>query len=220
MKSKILFGMLFIVVGITYGLQEMGLINNLGIDWNIIFPGILIIVGLTILFNNHNIIFGGIITFLGLVNLLDTWYPQVNKIIFPGILVIVGIEILFGNLFKKYKANNKTNFVNTDAINVNVFLGGIEKKVIANNFKGGKVSAFLGGIELDLTEIKLSSDAILEVNTFMGGVEIKLPPNIRIQSDIIGFLGGVEIKYRTIEIAGNYTLILRGTAILGGVEVK
>ncbi len=221
MKSKILFGLLFVAVGVVYGLQELGMITDIGLTANVIFPIIMIVVGLIILFNNHNIIFGGILTFLGFVNLLNDWYPQLNKIIFPGILVIIGIEILLGGIFKRI-ARPRDNFSidNNDEINAIAVLGGVEKQVVSKNFKGGKVDAFLGGIVLDLTEIKLTSDAIIDVNAFMGGVEIKLPSNIRIRSDVNGFLGGVEIKRRSIETNGEYILILRGTAILGGIEVK
>lgn len=221
MKSKILFGLLFVVVGVIYGLQELGMITDIGLTANVIFPSIMIIIGLIILFNNHNIIFGGIVTFLGVVNLLDDWYPQLNKIIFPGILVIIGIEILLGGIFKRVvRPRDNLSIDNKDELNAIAVLGGVEKKVVSQNFRGGKVDAFLGGVVLDLTEIKLTSDAIIDVNAFMGGVEIKLPSNIRIRSDVNGILGGVEIKHRSIEPTSDYILILRGTAVLGGIEVK
>lgn len=221
MKSKILFGLLFVAVGVIYGLQELGMITDIGLTANVIFPTIMIVVGLIILFNNHNIIFGGIVTFLGLVNLLNDWYPQLNKIIFPGILVIIGIEILLGGIFKRIaRPRDNLSIDSNDEINAIAVLGGVEKQVVSQNFKGGKADAFLGGVVLDLTEIKLTSDAIIDVNAFMGGIEIKLPSNIRIRSDVNGFLGGVEIKHKSTEPTGEYTLILRGTAVLGGIEVK
>ncbi len=221
MKSKILFGLLFVVVGVVYGLQELGVITDIGLTANVIFPFIMIIIGLIILLNNHNIIFGGIVTFLGVVNLLDDWYPQLNKIIFPGILVIIGIEILLGGIFKRIaRPRDNLSIDNNDEINAIAVLGGVEKKVVSQNFKGGKADAFLGGVVLDLTGIKLTSNAIIDVNAFMGGVEIKLPSSIRIRSDVNGFLGGVEIKHNPIEPTGEYILILRGTAVLGGIEVK
>lgn len=221
MKSKILFGLLFVAVGVIYGLQELGMITDIGLTANVIFPSIMIIVGLIILFNNHNIIFGGIVTFLGVVNLLNDWYPQLNKIIFPGILVIIGIEILLGGLFKRVvRPRDNLSIDNSDELNAIAVLGGVEKKVVSQNFKGGKADAFLGGVVLDLTEINLTSNAIIDVNAFMGGVEIKLPANIRIRSDVNGFLGGVEIKHRSIEPTSEFILILRGTAVLGGIEVK
>lgn len=221
MKSKILFGLLFVAIGVIYGLQELGMITDIGLTANVIFPSIMIIVGLIILFNNHNIIFGGIVTFLGVVNLLNDWYPQLNKIIFPGILVIIGIEILLGGLFKRVvRPRDNLSIDNSDELNAIAVLGGVEKKVVSQNFKGGKADAFLGGVVLDLTEINLTSNAIIDVNAFMGGVEIKLPANIRIRSDVNGFLGGVEIKHRSIEPTSEFILILRGTAVLGGIEVK
>lgn len=221
MKSKILFGLLFVAVGVIYGLQELGMITDIGLTANVIFPSIMIIIGLIILFNNHNIIFGGIVTFLGVVNLLNDWYPQLNKIIFPGILVIIGIEILLGGIFKRItRPRDNLSIDNNDELNAIAVLGGVEKQVVSQNFKGGKADAFLGGVVLDLTEIKLTSDAVIDVNAFMGGVEIKLPSNIRIRSDVNGFLGGVEIKHRPVEPTGDYILILRGTAVLGGIEVK
>lgn len=221
MKSKILFGLLFVAIGVIYGLQELGMITDIGLTANLIFPSIMIIVGLIILFNNHNIIFGGIVTFLGVVNLLNDWYPQLNKIIFPGILVIIGIEILLGGLFKRVvRPRDNLSIDNSDELNAIAVLGGVEKKVVSQNFKGGKADAFLGGVVLDLTEINLTSNAIIDVNAFMGGVEIKLPANIRIRSDVNGFLGGVEIKHRSIEPTSEFILILRGTAVLGGIEVK
>ena len=221
MKSKILFGLLFVVIGLVYGLQELGVIANIGLTANVVFPSIMIIIGLIILVNNHNIIFGGILTFLGVVNLLNDWYPQLNKIIFPGILVIVGIEFIFGSLFKRaLKSKDNLSVEDSDELSAVAVLGGVEKKIVSQNFKGGKADAFLGGVVLDLTEIKLTSDAIIEVNAFMGGVEIKLPSNIRIRSDINGFLGGVEVKHKPSEVTSEYILILKGNAMLGGIEVK
>lgn len=220
MKSKLFFGLLFIIIGVIYGLQELKVISDIGLSVNIIFPIIMIIIGLLLLINNHNIIFGGIVTLIGAVNLIDDWFPQVNKIIFPGILVIVGIEILFGSLFKK--PHPKFNIVldTDDVVNAVACLGGVEKKIVSQDFKGGKATALLGGVVLDLTEIKLTSDVVLEITAFMGGVEIKLPANLKIKSDVNGFLGGVEIKHNQTGIPAEHVLLLKGTAFMGGVEVK
>lgn len=221
MKSKILFGLLFIAVGIIYGMQELGIISELGLDAGLIFPGLMVVIGLIILINNHNIIFGGIVTLLGTASILDNWYPQVSKIIFPGILVIIGIELLFGSLFKKISfGRNNMKIDKSNEVSAIAVLGGVEKKISNQDFKGGTAMAFLGAVVLDLTDIKLTADAVLDLNAFMGGVEIRLPSTIRIRSDINGFLGGVEIKHKPADITEEHILILKGNAVMGGIEVK
>jgi predicted membrane protein len=109
-------------------------------------------------------------------------------------------------------------------INMEFFLGGGEPRVESKNFRGGRVSAILGGFVLDLTRADIEGEqAVLYVNTIMGGGEIKVPETWLVEMHGSAILGGYENKTRFFQPDATKPvkrLIIRGNAMLGGIEVK
>ncbi|HEV2774153.1 MAG TPA: DUF1707 domain-containing protein [Solirubrobacteraceae bacterium] len=54
---------------------------------------------------------------------------------------------------------------------------------------------FMGGTEIDLSDVELS-DAVTDINvvTFMGGFEIRVPNGVDVQVSKFAFMGGHEVK--------------------------
>jgi len=102
-------------------------------------------------------------------------------------------------------------------------MGGGELVVHSQDFRGGEVSAIMGGFEIDLRGAAISGDsATLEVFTLFGGIELKVPQEWNVVlhgTPILGMFANTA-KAMADPSVPRKTLILKGTAIMGGVEVK
>jgi predicted membrane protein len=106
-------------------------------------------------------------------------------------------------------------------VNMTAILGGAKAVSHATDFHGGQAVATLGGCEIDLRHASIAegSEAIIDTFAFWGGIEIKVPEDWQVVNRGNAFLGGFEDKTRPIPGATK-RLIVTGTAIMGGVEVK
>ncbi|HVS32190.1 MAG TPA: DUF5668 domain-containing protein [Thermoanaerobaculia bacterium] len=92
----------------------------------------------------------------------------------------------------------------------------------AKDYAGGRLTAVLGGYELDLTRAGIrQSPAVLEVFALMGGIEITVPEEWEVVSEVTPVMAGVEVKTpRSAATDPKKKLIIRGATVMGGVEVK
>jgi hypothetical protein len=58
-----------------------------------------------------------------------------------------------------------------------ILLGGFERRVHTQDFRGGEVTAVMGGCALDLRGASMTGEAIINVFAFWGGVTLKVPPD-------------------------------------------
>jgi hypothetical protein len=85
---------------------------------------------------------------------------------------------------------------------------------------GGQAVAVMGGCEIQVaTTALVGREMVIDVLAFWGGIEIFVPAGWRVVSHVAPILGGVELKSgRGRDDAPR--LVLRGSAIMGGVEVR
>jgi predicted membrane protein len=109
-----------------------------------------------------------------------------------------------------------------DWVNANSVFGNFEKIVVSKNFKGGSINCFMGGAELDLSQADINGTVVLEISTVMGGAKLIVPPNWEIKSEVTTIMGGMEDKrqVRGALVDFNKTLVLKGTAFMGGIELR
>jgi hypothetical protein len=99
-------------------------------------------------------------------------------------------------------------------------LGGVSRGNNSRAFRGADLLAILGGCQLDLRQAAIQGEAVIEVFVMWGGIEIRVPEDWTVSSRIVPLMGGVEDKTRPPQGAAAHHLILRGFAIMGGVETK
>lgn len=109
-----------------------------------------------------------------------------------------------------------------DVIEATAVFGGIKKRVFSKNFRGGDITTLFGGTEIDFTQADLNGQAVLDMTQFFGGATLIVPANWSIKSDLIAILGGITDKRTHMVDAGdtNKVLVISGTAIFGGIEIK
>ena len=92
-------------------------------------------------------------------------------------------------------------------------------KITDHNFTGGRIVAFMGGCDLDLTEADVQGGpAVIEVMVLMGGIEMRIPDGWEVVADAVPFMGGIDVKTRSKRTGRQ--LVLRGLVMMGGMEVK
>jgi predicted membrane protein len=88
-------------------------------------------------------------------------------------------------------------------------------------FRGGDMTAIMGGCHLDLRQATIADGevAVLNLLSVMGGHEIRVPENWNVVTRVFPLMGGVSDK--TTPMKGRtQTLVLRGLAVMGGVEIR
>ena len=99
-------------------------------------------------------------------------------------------------------------------------LGGVSRGNNSRAFRGADLLAIMGGCQLDLRQAAIHGEAVIEVFVMWGGIEIRVPEDWTVVSRIVPLMAGVEDKTRPPQGATAHRLILRGFAVMGGVEIK
>ena len=224
--GAILLGLVLIAVGALVLLSNLDVFPfrfNLG-DW---WPLILIALGVVHLFNNRNlfdfsglflILLGGVFlaTELGALRWDDVWRW------WPAVLILLGLSIVFKRRPLALPGGPRPGAASGDAsVSINNILAGSDRRVNSQEFKGGDVANILGGTKLDLLESRLAEgEWLLTVSTVLGGVEILVPRDWRIEVNPTSMLGGVDDHTRQNPGAAGGKLIIKASALLGGIEIK
>jgi predicted membrane protein len=164
---------------------------------------------------------------------------DLRRHIWPMILIVVGAFFIFRPRHKHCVPWEKKNtaiaspgtetvmplansFMQDDIIDSTNIFSGTKKVILSKNFKGGDVVNIFGGCEIDLTQADMTSPAVLEVTAIFGGATLIVPSNWAIKSEAVTIFGGIGDKRKITTLADSApkTLVLKGTMIFGGMEIR
>jgi predicted membrane protein len=220
--GKIILGGILILLGIIFMIGEIFPGVDTGFFISLLWPLILVAVGISAVIKNLEHPIGGlIIAGLGGLFFINNLLPIDFEIwnFWPLILVAIGVSIILG----------KESFVNTfssgadssDKLNKFIIFWGLEKKMTSKNFQGGEITVIFGGADIDLREAKIAEGgANLTLTTIFGGIDVRLPKDMKLENSGTGILGAFENKTKQDEKTEGGTLNINGTAMFGGVELK
>lgn len=223
--GNILWGLVFIIVGLIIGLNAMGVTNI-----NIFFKGwwtlFIIIPSFIELFKNDNKIWSIIWLTIGIVLLLCTRgifsFAIIGKLIFPFILVMIGLNFIFRDILQT-KINEKIKKVNSERVDGENFcatFGGVKGDFNGQEFKGANLDAVFGGVELDLREAIINHDQVINASAIFGGVDINAPKGVNIKVKSTPIFGGVSNRIKTSFNESLPTIYINAFCLFGGVEIK
>lgn len=231
MSGKIFWGLILILLGGGLLLDQLNLLNFAYII-RLYWPSLLIILGLIGLFDRKssktgNFIFITIGALLQL-NRLDYVDIDIFRLFFPLVLIILGLSIIFGKggTRKHSSPVDPEKWVNKnanmeDTVDVFVILSGNSALNQSSNFKGGKATAVLGSINLDLRQAQLyNNQAFLDLTALFGGVEIFVPDTWRVELNGTPILGSIENQTRPNPDLNAPVLKVAATAMFGGIDIK
>jgi predicted membrane protein len=111
-----------------------------------------------------------------------------------------------------------------DFIDHSAILGGGEYRYTSKSLRGGRLFAFMGGCDIDLRDADIQGEEmVIDVFALMGGIDIKVPESWQVTLRGLPVMGGFGDKTsggRPGVSSPAKRLLVKGTAIMGGVEVK
>ncbi len=115
-----------------------------------------------------------------------------------------------------------SQYSSEDYINSTSIFGGVKKVVLSKNFQGGEVICFMGGAEFNLSQADIQAPVTIEIMQAFGGTKLIVPPHWEIRAESVAIFGGIDDKRppQPGSFDPNKVLILKGTTIFGGVEIK
>ncbi|HEY0586741.1 MAG TPA: DUF5668 domain-containing protein [Pseudoduganella sp.] len=239
--SQMLIGAGVILAGFLFLIDNLGWID---LDMRIHFwPFILMVFGASTLAQAPRrgsgaamagifmIGFGALSLLKGLGLIYISW-----KVIFPIGIIAVGLMMVFRASKRRQQPDSDSTVGSGLADDTSLFgvsegetservleltavLGGFQRKVTTQDFRGGDLTSIMGGIDLDMRTASMNGTAVLNVFALMGGISIKVPTDWTVELEGTPILGGFEEK--TMEPKDNSKrLVVRGTAIMGGLEIR
>ena len=107
-------------------------------------------------------------------------------------------------------------------VSATAILGSVERRIISQDFRGGDVTAIMGGCNLDLRGASITAphQPVLELFALFGGIEIRIPDDWTVVSELEVILGGFDDRKAGPPKDESKRFIIRGTVLMGGVEVR
>jgi predicted membrane protein len=233
---SLVWGAIIAIVGVVLLLDNLNIIaaSQVFRFW----PMVLVIAGILNITSSSNRVFGTMLIVVGALFQLDrlgyvrfSWGELIAiAMISVGVLVMwssvkarkamVGGTVQGAAPDAAFDSDKFRNSLNEVAI-----FGAVERRITTKDFRGGSVNAVFGGVELDLGRADMQQpESTLEINAIFGGVEMRVPDSWQVISRGQAIFGGYDDKtdHAETDAAGNpkKLLILTGSAIFGGVEIK
>lgn len=217
---QLIFGLIIVVVGLLMTLDTLGIAD--AEHYLRYWPAGFVALGAAKIWQargGHSGMFGGMIfVVVGMWLLLEA--ASVIRISFwqlwPMLLVAIGGSLVWRSIAGHRPAANDTNSI----VSAVAVLGGVNRGNNSGAFRGGDLTAVMGGCEIDLRQARIDGEAVIDVFAMWGGIEIRVPEDWTVIGRVTPLLGGFEDKTRPPQTAGAHKLIIRGFVVMGGVEVK
>ena len=217
--GSLVFGSMLALLGVVLLLDNLGLID--ADDVLQFWPLLLIAFGAVQIVQRNDTggkTFGMIIGIVGLWLLLNNLDIVSLSLFALWPLLLIGLGILL--LVRSSRSDLPAATDGGETVNAFALLSGARRVSSSRDFQGGKLTAIMGGCEIDLRQADIKSDsAAIDVFALAGGIEMTVPSGWVVESRVTPILGGVDDK--TVRpAAGGKTLFVTGSVIMGGVELK
>jgi predicted membrane protein len=225
-SNRPVIGAILLLIGLFLVLKNTGFFPEFIDDVIFSWPMLLVAIGLIMTLSSSERTSGVIIMAVGGFFLIPMIFREtfhVYNMFWPSIFIIIGITFLVSKR-RGWASSVTTGIIGDDFVDyTNIFSGG-ERQVISQSFKGGRITAVFGGMELDLTKAKLAPGKNeLELSCIFGGATLIVPDDWNIIIMVTPILGGFNDSRKLIPgrmIDPDKQLVVKGTVIFGGGEVK
>lgn len=230
--GKVLGGIVLLIVGVVLFARQLGAdLPYWLFRWEMFLIVLGVFMGAKDSFRRNGWI---VLVLIGSFFLIDDLIIDIRliKFFWPTVILILGATMILApnrkkrwdrwhkrhENFDRESVNNTNDFIDSTAV-----LGGVKKNIVSKDFKGGEIFNVFGGTEIDLSQSDINGVVELEITQVFGGTKLILPAHWEVKSEITAVLGGIEDKRKNLSalnIADGKVLILRGTSVLGGIDIK
>ncbi len=216
-RSRTALGLVLIAVGLVFTLDSAGVLRTDGLArW---WPLLLIGVGIVKVRQPREdgqraagvafLLLGGLLQLTSILTFGSSW---------TLLLVGVGLFLLWQGV-EGPRAEAAT-VSESPYLSDMALIGYLKRSHQSADFRGGSITAVMGGVELDLRKAVLTSGtAYVDVVAFWGGIEIKVPAGWTVDARVVPVMGAFENKVDSPSVSGGPRLVLRGHAIMGAVVI-
>lgn len=227
--SQLFYGLLIAVIGIVFLLDNLEIVEAHEVFR--FWPVIIIVFGLFRIagaVSPRGKLLGLFFIAVGILFLLDRLY--IINVDFwdwwPLILVFVGINILMKRArpiavpLQEISSDQPPTGDPDAIVDMTGFLSGNKRVCVSQEFRGGDLTAVLGGCELDLRKASIkNSPAVITIFAVLGGISIRVPQDWTVSLQGTPFLGGIDDKTHPVPGAEEKLLIIKGEVIMGGADI-
>lgn len=217
--ARLVFGLFVIAVGVIFTLDQMDLVR--AEDYLLYWPLVFIVFGLVKLLQARaTLATVGALVWIAAGALLlasSLGYLPFDPVDFwPLVLVVLGVRLVARARPRGWAGDDGGGEVSAVAV-----MAGVKRASRASDFRGGDLVAVMGGCEIDLRQAAVTGEeAAIDVIAVWGGIEIRVPESWAVTGKVLPILGSFEDKTHPPagEVGGR--LLVRGVAVMGGVEVR
>jgi hypothetical protein len=245
---RFILGVFILLVGIALALDRLGVIqaHHVMRFWPavlIVFGLAVLRRG-----RSHGAVTGVLLIIVGtwlLLNTLGVVSLQLWEFLWPLILVVIGAKIMLRSGRRRPRAQSDPANIQqgpttpsqppisstppnegsaadaSDHISAFAVLGSCRRRWGRATFRSADAVCVMGGFELDLRDALMGAEGSAQIEAFviMGGLHILIPQNWTVISNVMPILGGIADKTHTNPSGATQRLILRGTVLMGGIEI-
>lgn len=226
LTGQVLMGVLVIALGLLFLLDNLDLIDVRSAlsFWPLVF----IVAGVAKLLDTSSpqgYLLGlsgigvGVLMILQRMGIIDFSWRAAWPLLLIGAGVMLVVRALGRSGSSVHGVLDEGVVTASQRVDVTAILGGVERRVHSQDFRGGELTAVMGGCALDLRGAAIIGDAVIHVFAFWGGVTLKVPPDWTVVLEGTPILGGFDEK-TAAPPDHSKRLVIRGYAIMGGVEVR
>ena len=237
LTPQLAIGIFIILAGVFLALDSLNVLEVEGFFR--LWPAVVIAIGGSMLAKRDDPksrFWGGVLVFLGswlLLNTLGLVRVGFWDLFWPLLLIGLGVKLVMRAMNLDMGGSASTAGTNLFAV-----MGESKRTNSDHPFRGGQMTAFMGGCQLDLRAASIlpGEEAVIDVLAVMGGLEVWVPGNWTVVSQVVPIMGGVEDKRLPMlaapvmpmgtpgsEPAVNTAparLVLRGYVVMGGLVIK
>ena len=221
--GNLLWGLVFIVVGVIFGLNALDIT-----DINVFFDGwwtLFIIVPCFIgLFKDEDksgnligLIIGGCLL-LGCIDIVE--FSLIWKLMVPAILVMIGLSFIFKDTLNSKVKKEIKKLNKTETKEYCSCFSGQTVDYNKEEFEGCSISAIFGGVKCDLKEAIINSDVVINANSIFGGITIYVPEDVNVKIGSTSIFGGVSDERKNKTKDPKYTIYINATPMFGAVAIN
>ena len=222
LTARVVVGMIVVALGVVLLLDQLNIADaSVVLRW---WPALTLAYGLMMLTGfccGRNLVAGGLVSFFSGWLLLQRleFVERSPWDLWPLVLVVLGAAIVINALRGPASPSSAERGAST--IRAFALWSGSGRKVVSEDFRGGEITAIMGGHDIDLRPAKIAGGtAVIDVFVWWGGVDIRVPADWRVTNEATALLGGVDDKTRAPDGEARGHLILKGLIVMGGVEVR
>lgn len=226
-KSQMVLGVLVIVMGLLFLLDNLDILDvHRAISF---WPMVFIIAGVVKLYDTQTrggqlvgatLVGLGVLITLDRMDVIDFNVRTMWPLFFIGFGIYTIYRARTGRRLIQIDGVKDENDLNGEGVvDITAVLAGFERRVFTPNFRGGEITAIMGGCSLDLRNCSIEKEAVVNVFALWGGVTLKVPPDWTVVLNGTPIMGGFEEKTATPP-DNSKRLVVQGYVIMGGVEIR